>query len=359
MGPEFPFPKDKGDTAGIDRRETCMDLGGIGEFSLIASIRRRMEGRYPLEVVLGIGDDCAVLQPHEGMEWVITTDTQVEDVHFRRAWLTPYQIGWRAMAVNLSDIAAMGAQPFGALAALTLPTATAAEFFDQLLEGLCDLGLRFTCPLIGGNLARDPAHLSLTLTVLGRVPRGQAVLRRGARAGDEIWVSGRLGGAAAGLRSFLQTIPLADAICTPLRQRYAQPRPRVHEAMFLRASAHLTSLIDLSDGLAGDLGHLCKESGIGAQLIAEAVPLQSGVREVAAALGEDPLEFALRGGEDFELCCTVAPGALTPVLDEFRTQFGIDLTCVGVMTSEPALSLVQADGSQTPLSPQGFDHFHR
>lgn len=156
-----------------------MDIGAMGEFSLIASIRRRMEGRYPPEVALGIGDDCAVLQPQAGMEWVITTDTQVEDVHFRQAWLTPYQIGWRAMAVNLSDIAAMGAQPFGALAALTLPAATEAVFFDQLLDGLCDLGLRFNCPLIGGNLARDPTHLSITLTVLGGVPVGKSVLRGG------------------------------------------------------------------------------------------------------------------------------------------------------------------------------------
>jgi thiamine-monophosphate kinase len=336
-----------------------MDIGEMGEFSLIAHIRRRMEGRYPPEVTQGIGDDCAVLQPQEGMEWVITTDTQVEDVHFRRAWLTPYQIGWRAMAVNLSDIAAMGAQPFGALAALTLPATTAAAFFDQLIEGMCDLGLRFNCPLIGGNLARDPAQLSLTLTVLGRVPRGQAVRRGGARAGDEIWVSGRLGGSAAGLRTFLHTVPVVDATAATLRQRYAQPWPRVHEASFLRVAAPLTSMIDLSDGLAGDVGHLCVESGVGAQIMAAALPLEGGVREVAAALGEDPLEFALRGGEDFELCCTAAPGALTPVLDGFRAQFGTELTRVGVTTSALSLSLVQADGSQAPLSPQAFDHFHR
>jgi thiamine-monophosphate kinase len=343
----------------IDSWEICMDIGGIGEFSLIASIRRRMEGRYPPEVALGIGDDCAVLQPQAGMEWVITTDTQVEDVHFRRAWLTPYQIGWRAMAVNLSDIAAMGAQPFGALAALTLPAATEAAFFDQLLDGLCDLGLRLNCPLIGGNLARDPAHLSLTLTVLGRVPLGKAVLRKGARPGDEIWVSGRLGGSAAGLRTFLQTIPMADALCAALRQRYTQPQPRVREAIFLRASGHLTSMIDLSDGLAGDLGHLCEEGGVGAQIVADALPLDSGVREVAMALGEDPMDYALRGGEDFELCYTALPGVFTPLLDEFRGQFGTELTRVGVVTSERSLRLVHGDGSQTPLSPQAFDHFHR
>jgi thiamine-monophosphate kinase len=336
-----------------------MDIGGIGEFSLIASIRRRMEGRYPPEVVVGIGDDCTVLQPQEDTEWVITTDTQVEDVHFRRAWMTPYQIGWRAMAVNLSDIASMGAQPIGALAALTMPAATEAAFFDQLLDGLCDLGLGFNCPLIGGNLARDPAHLSLTLTVLGRVPLGKSVLRGGGRPGDEIWVSGRLGGSAAGLRTFLQTIPLADAVCAALRQRYTQPLPRLREAIFLRASGCLTSMIDLSDGLAGDLGHLCEESGVGAQIMADALPLQAGVREVAAALGEDPLELALRGGEDFELCYTTLPGTLTPLLDEFRAQFGIDLTPVGIMTAERSLRLVHADGSQTPLSPQAFDHFHR
>ena len=263
------------------------------ELALIQWIRAR--GR-------GIGDDCAVLHPQAGMEWVITTDTQVEDVHFCRAWLTPYQIGWRAMAVNLSDIAAMGAQPFGALAALAFPAATEAAFFDQVLDGLCDLGLRCQCPLIGGNLARDLAHLSLTLTVLGHVPRGQSVLRGGASAGDEIWVSGQLGGSAAGLRTFLHTIPLADPVCTALRRRYTQPQPRVREAIFLRASGCLTSMIDLSDGLAGDLGHLCEESGVGAQIVAAALPLQAGVREVAVALGEEPLELALRGGEDFELC---------------------------------------------------------
>ena len=335
-----------------------MDIGGIGEFSLIANIRRRMEGQYPPEVALGIGDDCAVLQPQAGMEWVITTDTQVEDVHFRRAWLTPYQIGWRAMAVNLSDIAAMGAQPFGALAALALPAATERAFFDHLLDGLCDLGLRCQCPLIGGNLSRDPAHLSLTLTVLGHVPRGHSVLRRGARAGDEIWVSGQLGGSVAGLRTFLQTIPLAEPVRTSLRQRYTQPQPRVREASFLRASGGLTSMIDLSDGLAGDLGHLCDESRVGALIMAAALPLQAGVREVAAALGEDALELALRGGEDFELCCTARPGMLDPLRAEFQAQFGIDLTRVGMMTSERVLQLVHADGSSALLSPQAFDHFH-
>jgi len=336
-----------------------MDIGGIGEFSLIASIRQRMEGRYPPEVARGIGDDCAVLRPQAGMEWVITTDTQVEDVHFRRAWLTSYQIGWRSMAVNLSDVAAMGAQPFGALAALTLPAATEVEFFNQLLDGVCDLGLRFNCPLIGGNLARDPAHLSLTLTVLGHVPLGTAVLRGGARPGDEIWVSGRLGGAAAGLRTLLHTIPLADAVCTALRQRYTQPQPRVGEGIFLHASGCLTSMIDLSDGLAGDLGHLCEESGAGAQIVADALPLQSGVREVAAALGEDAIELALRGGEDFELCYTAFPGTVIPMVDQFRAQFNTALTRVGTITAERALQLVRADGSKIPLSPQAFDHFQR
>jgi thiamine-monophosphate kinase len=291
------------------------------------------------------------------VEWVITTDTQVEDVHFRRAWLTPYEIGWRAMAVNLSDIAAMGAQPFGALAALALPGSTEASFYDQLFDAICDLGLHYQCPLIGGNLARDPAHLSLTFTILGHVPRGQAVLRGGAQVGDEIWVSGQLGGAAAGLRLFEHPIPLHDPDRITLRRRYAQPQPRVREAIFLRASGCLTSMIDLSDGLAGDLGHLCAESALGAQIMATALPLQAGVREVASALGEDPLEWALRGGEDFELCCTARPGTLSPLLDTFREQFGIHLTRIGTMMAERALQLVHANGARSQLSPQAFDHF--
>jgi thiamine-monophosphate kinase len=144
-----------------------------------------------------------------------------------------------------------------------------------------------------------------------------------------------------------------------LRQRYAQPQPRICEALFLRASEQLTSMIDLSDGLAGDLGHICDESGVGAHVFADALPLEPGVRDVATALGEDPLEYALRGGEDFELCCTAAPGALAPLRAEFRARFGIDLTPIGVITAERTLHLMRADGSQTPLSPRAFDHFQR
>jgi len=336
-----------------------MDIGGIGEFSLIERIRQRMKGRSSPEVAMGIGDDCAILRPQADMEWVITTDTQVEDVHFRRAWLTPYQIGWRAMAVNLSDIAAMGAEPFAALAALSLPATTEEAFFERFLDGICDLGERFACPLIGGNLARDPAHLSLTFTLLGRAPRGLSVRRSGARAGDEIWVSGRLGGSAAGLRTFLQTIPGSGEFESTLRRRYGQPQPRVHEAIFLRETAQLTSMIDLSDGLAGDLGHICDESGVGAVLVADALPLEAGVRDVATALGDEPLTYALYGGEDFELCCTAAPGTLTPLREEFRQRFGLDLTRVGSISAERGLRIVQVDGSQTSLAPQAFDHFHR
>ncbi|MBI3326130.1 MAG: thiamine-phosphate kinase [Nitrospinae bacterium] len=333
-------------------------IGDMGEFSLIAGIRRRMEGKYPPEIIKGIGDDCAVLRPQGDVEWVVTTDSQVEDVHFRRAWLTPYQIGWRAMAANLSDIAAMGAQPFGALAALTLPPTTEVAFFEGLLDGLCTLGLRFNCPLIGGNLASDPARVTLTLTLFGSVPRGQALLRSNARPGDEIWVSGRLGGSAAGLRTFLQRLDVPQAACETLQQRYAQPVPRVREALFLRASGQLTSLIDVSDGLAGDLGHIGEESGVGAQLLADAIPLDPGVREVAAAVGEDPLAYALRGGEDFELCCTSASDGLGPLCAEFRARFGIDLTRIGSVTRERTLRLISADGSTSAVSPQAYDHFH-
>jgi thiamine-monophosphate kinase len=334
-----------------------MNIGAIGEFSLIAGIRRRMAGNYPAEVTLGIGDDCAILRPQAGMEWVITTDTQVEDVHFRRDWLTPYQIGWRALAVNLSDIAAMGAEPFAALAAFSLPASTEEAFFEQFLDGVCALGQQYSCPLIGGNLTREPTHLSLTFTLLGRVPLGQAVRRSGARAGDDVWVSGRLGGASAGLRTLLQPRPKFEAIGTALRRRYAQPQPRIQEALFLRASGQLTSLIDLSDGLAGDLGHICDESGVGADVLADALPLDAGVREVASAVGEAPLTFALRGGEDFELCCTAAPGALAPLCQEFHRRFGLDLTRIGMITAERGLRLTHGDGSQASLSPQAFDHF--
>jgi thiamine-monophosphate kinase len=183
------------------------------------------------------------------------------------------------------------------------------------------------------------------------------VLRDGAKPGDEIWVSGGIGGAAAGLRTFLHTISVSTRLQDRLRQRYAEPLPRVREAVFLRAAGELTSLIDLSDGLAGDLGHICEESHVGARLLVETLPLEGGVREVAAALGEDPLDYALRGGEDFELCCTAPPGVLAPLADEFRAQHGILLTHIGSITPEPALRLAYTDGSETAIVPQAFDHF--
>jgi thiamine-monophosphate kinase len=166
-----------------------------------------------------------------------------------------------------------------------------------------------------------------------------------------------LGGAAAGLRTFLHNIVLPTHRQDKLRLRYAEPLPRVREAMFLRAAGGLTSLIDLSDGLAGDLGHICAESHVGARLMVEALPMEEGVQEVAVALAEDPLDYALRGGEDFELCCTAPPRVLAPLADEFQARYGIVLRHIGFITREPALCLAHRDGSETVIVPQAFDHF--
>lgn len=328
----------------------------LGEFFLIEEIRRGMEGRYPSWVSCGIGDDCAVLRPGEGKELIVTTDTMVEKIHFDLSWSSFYQVGWRAMAASLSDIAAMGGAPLGALLSCSLPVNQAGGV-TELARGVRELGDRYGCPLIGGDLTRSSQELFVNVTLLGEVDRGKALCRSGAREGDEIWVTGTLGGSLAGLKVLRSSPGVSEKAAQFVVARYLQPLPRLKEADFLAGLSSIHSLIDLSDGLSSDLGHICSGSGLGAMLFAEALPISPEVREVACALGEDALEYALNGGEDFELCLTAPEGALEPLVGRFRELFDLPLTRVGRMVVEKEISLVAPGGETRRLDPLGFDHF--
>jgi thiamine-monophosphate kinase len=334
-----------------------MRPGELGEFALIARLQSRLQGTPRPHVICDIGDDCAVVRPAAGMDVLLTTDTQEEGVHFRRDWASPEDIGWRCLAVNVSDIAAMGGSPLGAVVALSLPATLDVAFIEALYDGMQAVAQRYDCPVIGGNISQRADTLSVTITVAGQVPCGQSVYRAGAQVGDEIWVTGTLGSAKAGLEVLSHPQAVVGLRTTDVLSRYRRPQPRLHEAQFLRQHARLHSLLDISDGLSSDLRHVCEASGVGAELHAAAIPMTEDVRQIALALQAEPLHFALHGGEDFELCITAPPGSIDGIQAAFTQQFHCPLVRVGTIRPGRAVQLRLPQGDLMLLPARGYDHF--
>lgn len=327
-------------------------LGPGGEFDLIRALLGGVPrpGSGPEKgILVGPGDDCALLEPGAD-PWAVTVDMSVEGVHFRREWLAPEEVGWRAAAAGLSDLAAVAAEPVAVLLALALPADEATEeWATSLARGVAAAAASVGAALVGGDLTRSPGPLVVDVVALGRAPR--PVLRDGARPGDELWVTGRLGAAGAAVLVWESGSPPVE----PLRRAFARPTPRVAEARWLADSGVVRALIDLSDGLAGDVGHLAAASGCRALVQASAVPVAPGV---AAVVGdpERALQLALTAGEDYELCLTAQPGALAPRAAEFRARFGVPLTRVGRLVEGEGVALERADGTVAPLG-GGYSHF--
>ena len=328
----------------------------LGEFALLARLQQRLKLSGGPAVVRGIGDDCAVLRPADGQDLLVTTDTQEEGVHFRRDWSTAEDIGWRCLAVNVSDIAAMGGEPLGAVVALSLPETLTAAFVEAMYDGMNALAADYDCPIVGGNISKSAERLSVTITVLGSAPRGGALCRTSARAGDDIWVTGDLGAAKAGLEALMRPQAVAGLATGEVSMRYRRPRPRLREGLYLRQQG-THSQIDLSDGLSSDLMHVCEASGVAARLFADRIPVSAETRRVAAALGQDALAMALHGGEDFELCLTAAPGAAEALVRGFRDRFDCPLSRIGALRAGAGITLLRPDGSEAKLAPGGYDHF--
>ena len=315
------------------------------EFDLIA----RYFTRPAPNAVLGVGDDAALLALAPGMELAVSTDMLVSGRHFFPD-IDPYLLGHKALAVNLSDLAAMGATPRWATLALALPAAE-AEWLELFSRGLFDMAARFEVCLVGGDTTRGP--LNLNLTILGEVPAGQALRRSGARVGDDIWVSGDLGGAALGLRHLLGEIQLANAAeVEACLTRLHAPEPRValgHALLGLARAA-----IDISDGLLADLGHILECAEVGAEIEFARLPAHPAV---AAHLPRGLAQRCLlAGGDDYELCFTAEPERAHGVLAA-AASVGARVTRVGRITEAPGLRLLAADGAMMDVQERGFDHF--
>jgi thiamine-monophosphate kinase len=318
----------------------------MSEFDLIARYFTRPAapgGR----AVLGIGDDCALLAPAPGMQMAISSDMLVEGRHFFPD-ADPSALGHKCMAVNLSDLAAMGAQPLAFTLALALPAAQDA-WLAPFSAGLLALADRHGCELIGGDTTKGP--LTICITVFGEIPAGSALQRDAAQAGDDIWISGALGDARLALAGYRNEITLAEADQRLAGERMHRPTPRVALGLALRGIAR--AAIDISDGLGGDLGHILERSGVGATLDVDALPAGPVLQRQARALQR---RFALAGGDDYELCFTAASDRRDAVLRAAAAS-GVGVTRVGVIERAPGLRLRAADGSALDLSFPSFDHF--
>ncbi len=305
------------------------DVEPTGEFGLIGWIRDRSKASG--RVALGIGDDCAALRFRAGSEVLVTTDMLMDGRHFRLGEASPEAIGYKALAVNLSDIAAMAGVPVAAFVAVALPRDIAVAVAQGLLGGMTPLLERFQVSLAGGDTNAWDGPLVVTVTLIGESTVRGSIRRSGARPGDAILVTGPLGGSLLG--------------------RHLHPSPRVEEALTIHQVATIHAMIDISDGLASDLGHILDESGgLGATLQAVNIPIHADARRMAG----DPLEHALQDGEDFELCLTLSQDEANRLLA--NTPPGVELYQIGTVEAEPGLRLERPDGTILSLIGHGFDH---
>jgi thiamine-monophosphate kinase len=337
-----------------------------GERALIAALRRQVKARGVRgagELRLGIGDDCAIVRPRAGEEIVVTTDFSLEGVHFRRDWHAPEAVGHRCLARGLSDIAAMGARPVAAFLSLAVPrelTLARREksWVERFFEGLLTLAELHECALAGGDTAEARGGACFDIVVLGAVRRGRALLRSGAKAGDSIYVTGALGGAAAELLA-LERSPRRFARVTKAEAGHPHlyPEPRVEAARRLAALKGIHAGIDVSDGLSVDMAHICEESGVAAELDAEAIPVHRlAVEAERKGWAASALELALHGGEDYELLFTAGPEARVP-----GSVAGIAVHRIGrivrKMARRPQVMLRDAEGHVRALEARGWEHF--
>lgn len=323
----------------------------IGEFELIDRIKTVFP-QAPVGIV-GIGDDCAVVPQCDGWETVVSTDMLVEGSHFLLDKITPYQLGWKAAASNFSDIAAMGAEPVGSFLALGLPQRLLqTEWTDEFIRGYKDISARFGFPLLGGDTTRSEGGASICVTVMGRVRKGDAHLRGMAQIGDYLCATGLLGDSAAGLDIVLNG---ASEACDAdyLLGRHYLPTPRIREGMIIGATQGVHAMMDISDGIASDLRHMLRASGVGAEIDCRALPLS---KQLLAAYPERAVEFALCGGEDYELLFTASQGAVDALKD-------LPVTVIGRITEcGPEGAEIKYIGLPEGLDSKklcGYDHFKK
>lgn len=331
-------------------------IASLGERALIERIRARVPHSHD-DLLTGIGDDAAILRPVRNRAGVLTTDMLVEDVHFRRAWSSPRDIGAKAIAVNVSDLGAMGAEPRLATLSLALPVDLALEDFDELAAGAGEAAREAGLAIAGGNLTRSPGPLVVDVTAIGYVHARKALERAAARPGDEVYVTGSIGAGAAGV-AWLERhgMPAESSAAWPAVRRACRPRVTGRAGVALSRAGASRAAIDLSDGLADGLRRIAEASGAGMTIEASALPIDAAARWIFGELGLDPVQASLAGGDDYELLFTV-PARARGRFRAARAHLGTTATRIGVVTAGGRL---QVDGAGSfDVASLGFDHFGR
>lgn len=333
-----------------------MDIKELGEFGLINRIAKKL--KQGPGVLVGIGDDTAVLAPSGEEEILFTTDMMVEGVHFSREFADLSHAGWKALAVNVSDIGAMGGRPTYAVISLGIPEDCRVEEIDQLYQGLHEAADFYGVSIVGGDIVKSLLGLVINVALQGQIMKGKAVLRSGAQVGDLVMVTGTLGDSQGGLEWFLNLTKkqlITEDLTSSLKDRHLRPKPPALIGRILAERGWATSMNDISDGIASEIIEICQASKVGCVLEKEKLPLSDSVKEWARILKEDPANWAMYGGEDFQLVFTIRPSVEDPVTRACLEQ-GVSITKVGVITSEEGYYLKE-ETDLRPFEAKGFNHF--
>lgn len=325
-------------------------LANIGEFGLISRIAA---GVFAHEgVITGIGDDAAVTSLSTGKQLLTSTDMLLEDVHFRRAWHDPYRLGRKSLAVSISDIAAMGGVPRWALLSLAIPSDLPLDFVDDFIRGFLAMASESRVVLIGGDTCSSRSGLTISVTIMGEQYPDRIMRRSGALPDDDIWVTGTLGDAAL----VLNLLESGETVSDGLLPSLLDPNPRVSAALALAEAGLATAMIDVSDGILADYGHIAGQSGVGGCIRLDDLPLSAGFRSHTAHLPAIPYQLALSGGEDYELCFTAHRSNREKIVGCMK-KCGIAVTRIGIVSSFPGVTAVNPDGSPYIVQTEGFNHF--
>ncbi|MBN1850925.1 MAG: thiamine-phosphate kinase [Deltaproteobacteria bacterium] len=336
-------------------------LADIGEFGLIHRIQTLVakRGVQSPDITLGMGDDAAAFRPHEGYELLVTCDTMVEGRHFLKGAITARELGKRAMVMNISDIGAMGGRPLYALVSLGLRADTLVGDVEEMYQGFIEELNPFQAAIIGGNITKSEHDLFVDITLIGEVERGALVRRSTAREGDAVLVTGYPGQAAAGLQLLLNAKGHEPFQDHPLVNAYNRPDHRAKEGRAMALSGYITSMIDISDGFLGDLGHICEESHVGVELLQKRLPVSEHLNQITLPPGKTIYDLVMGNSDDYELIITCRPQNVGDVRSVISSISPVPITEVGrVIPQSEGIQLVLLDGTKMNMIPKGWDHFN-
>lgn len=332
-----------------------MKLKDIGEFGFIDRISPLGNIR-PEGVIKGIGDDCAVIQVQADEYLLVTTDLLVEKVHFLMDWAAPEIIGARALTANLSDIAACGGNPRDVFLSLAIPDKMEVEWLDAFYLGLTELARQYKVNVLGGDTTSSKTDFVISIAVTGLVPSDQVLLRHTAKEGDIIILTGSTGLSGAGCDILIGQQDLKTEAAIAAIEAHLKPRPHIAEGRMLATSGACTAAIDVSDGISSDLGHLCRDSGLGAILYETKIPIPPQLTQLGKILKKDPIDWALNGGEDYVLLAAITPSGLQGVIEQAENN-NWKFYPIGEFVAGPQMQLFRKDGKTQEIVPAGWDHF--